>query len=67
MPTLVIHGENDPLVPPGNGRQTAAAVPGSRLVMIPAMGHALPRQVWPQVVEAITAVAAEPGEPDRPD
>ena len=67
MPTLVIHGENDPLVPPANGRQTAAAVPGSRLVMIPGMGHALPQQVWPQVVDAITAVAAEPAKPDRPD
>jgi pimeloyl-ACP methyl ester carboxylesterase len=57
--TVVIHGENDPLVPPANGRQTAAAVPGARLVMVPGMGHALPEQVWPQLIDAITAVAAE--------
>ena len=57
IPTLVIHGENDPLVPPANGRQTAAALPRARLIMIPDMGHALPQQVWPQVVDAIAAVA----------
>jgi pimeloyl-ACP methyl ester carboxylesterase len=54
----VIHGEEDPLVPPGNGRQTAAAIPGARLIMIPGMGHALPEQVWPQVVDAIEVTSA---------
>jgi pimeloyl-ACP methyl ester carboxylesterase len=58
MPTLVIHGENDPLVPPGNGRQTAATLPNTRLIIIPGMGHALPEQVWPQVVDAIATVAS---------
>lgn len=58
IPTLVIHGENDPLVPPENGRQTAAALTSARLIMIPAMGHGLPDQVWPQVVDAIAAVAS---------
>ena len=57
-PTLVIHGENDPLVPPANGRQTEAALPGAQLIMVPGMGHALPEQVWPQLVDAIKAVAA---------
>jgi pimeloyl-ACP methyl ester carboxylesterase len=54
----VIHGENDPLVPPGNGRQTAAALANPRLIMIPGMGHALPEQVWAEVVDAIAAVAS---------
>jgi pimeloyl-ACP methyl ester carboxylesterase len=58
IPTLVIHGENDPLVPPQNGRQTAAALPDARLILIPGMGHALPERVWPQVVDAISAVAS---------
>ena len=58
IPTLVIHGDNDPLVPPENGRQTAAALPDARLIMIPGMGHALPDQVWPQVVDAIVTVAS---------
>jgi pimeloyl-ACP methyl ester carboxylesterase len=57
IPTLVIHGEEDPLVPPDNGRQTAAALPNARLIMIPDMGHNLPERVWPDVVDAIVALA----------
>jgi pimeloyl-ACP methyl ester carboxylesterase len=58
VPSLVVHGENDPLVPPDNGRQTAAAIPGARLLIIPGMGHNLPQRVWPEVLDAITDVAA---------
>jgi 3-oxoadipate enol-lactonase len=39
MPVLVIHGETDQLVPAENGRIVAAAIPGSRLVMIPRASH----------------------------
>jgi 3-oxoadipate enol-lactonase len=39
MPTLVIHGETDQLVPPENGRIIAKAIPGSRLVMLPHASH----------------------------
>jgi len=39
MPTLVIHGETDQLVPPENGRIVAKAIPGSRLLMIPHASH----------------------------
>jgi len=39
MPTLVIHGETDQLVPPENGRIVAAAIPGAKLVMIPHASH----------------------------
>jgi pimeloyl-ACP methyl ester carboxylesterase len=53
MPVLVIHGEEDPLVPPDNGRQAAAAVPAARLMMIPGMGHAMPERVWPDIRRAI--------------
>jgi pimeloyl-ACP methyl ester carboxylesterase len=58
VPSLVIHGEEDPLIPPENGRLTAAALPGSQLLMIPGMGHNLPERVWPQVVDAIARLAA---------
>jgi pimeloyl-ACP methyl ester carboxylesterase len=58
MPVLIIHGEVDPLVPADNGRQTAAAIPGARLMMIPGMGHNLPPRVWPQVLDAIVAQAS---------
>jgi 3-oxoadipate enol-lactonase len=39
MPTLVIHGETDRLVPPENGRIIANAIPGARLVMLPNASH----------------------------
>jgi len=58
IPTLVIHGDQDPLVPPENGRQTAAAMLNARLIMIPGMGHALPEQVWSQVVDALVEVTS---------
>ncbi len=58
IPTLVIHGENDPLIPPDNGRQTAAALPVARLMMIPAMGHNLPPRVWPEVLDAVVEVTS---------
>jgi len=53
IPALVIHGSNDPLVPPEAGHATARAIPGAKLVVIDRMGHTLPRQIWPQVVDAI--------------
>lgn len=52
-PTLVVHGLEDPLVQPSGGVATAKAVPGSRLVMYPEMGHDLPRRRWPEVAAAI--------------
>ena len=54
-PTLVLHGEADPLVDVSGGRATAAAVPGAELVTFPGMGHDLPRALWPRLVDAITA------------
>ncbi len=41
-PTLVVHGDRDPMVHPSGGRATAAAIPGARLETIPGMGHDLP-------------------------
>ncbi len=58
VPTVVVHGDADPLVDPSGGRATAAAVPGAELIMIPGMGHDLPEQVWPQIIDAITAAVA---------
>lgn len=39
VPTLVLHGEDDRLVPAENGRRIAANVPGAELVMIPDANH----------------------------
>lgn len=53
VPTVVIHGEQDPLIGVSGGRATAAAIPGAELVVVPGMGHDLPRAAWPQMVDAI--------------
>jgi len=53
VPTLVIHGEDDPLIQVSGGEATAKAVPGAKLVKIPGMGHDFPPQLWPTFVDAI--------------
>jgi pimeloyl-ACP methyl ester carboxylesterase len=58
VPTVVIHGKNDVLVNPSGGRATANAIPNARLKMIDGMGHDLPRQLWPTLVEEIACNAA---------
>ena len=50
---LVIHGTVDPLVRPEGGQDTAASIPGAKLLMIEGMGHALPIPMWPQIIDAI--------------
>jgi pimeloyl-ACP methyl ester carboxylesterase len=56
-PMLVIHGEADPLIPLACGIDTAESVPGSTLVIVKGMGHALSIPFWPQIIEAIAAHA----------
>lgn len=53
VPTLVVHGADDPLVPPAAGEDTARAIPGARLELIPEMGHDLPEPLIPDLVERI--------------
>ena len=57
MPTLVVHGRVDRLVPLSGGEATAAAIPGARLLVLDEMAHDLPEPLWPQVVDAIAEVA----------
>lgn len=52
-PTLVVHGDRDPLIPVGAGRTVARAVPGAWWLPIAGMGHDIPRAVWPQLVDAV--------------
>jgi len=54
IPTLVIHGSADPLAPVECGKNTAAAIPGAKLMIIDGMGHDLPDGgAWPQIIDAI--------------
>jgi pimeloyl-ACP methyl ester carboxylesterase len=41
VPTIIIHGDHDPLVPVPNARHLAAVIPGSRLYVVEGMGHTL--------------------------
>ena len=63
VPTTVVHGQADPLVPFRGGRATAAAIPDARLIAIPGMGHDLPREVWPQLVDAVAETAGRAATP----
>ena len=49
-PTLVIHGSEDPLIPPEHGVHTAEQVAGAEFVLIEGMGHNLPESFHPQVI-----------------
>lgn len=55
VPTLVVHGDEDPLVPYPHGVALAEAIPGASLVTMPGVGHALPPTVLPDVVPALVA------------
>ncbi|MDO8322445.1 MAG: alpha/beta hydrolase [Phenylobacterium sp.] len=57
-PTVVIHGEADPLVPVEGGRDTAASIPGAELHTIPGMGHDLPHQLIPRIADLIERATA---------
>jgi pimeloyl-ACP methyl ester carboxylesterase len=58
-PTLVIHGEADPLVDPSGGRATAAAIPGARLHLVPGMGHDMPQELSDPFVAELAAHFAQ--------
>ncbi|GAA4391707.1 hypothetical protein GCM10023088_69100 [Actinomadura verrucosospora] len=52
-PTLVVHGEDDPFFPLGNGRALAAEIPSAELLVLPGTGNELPRRTWDAVVPAL--------------
>ena len=53
-PTLVLHGSDDPLVPPEAGRDTAANIAGAELLIVEGMGHDLPPSLFEFVAGAIS-------------
>jgi pimeloyl-ACP methyl ester carboxylesterase len=56
-PVLVMCGGADPLLRPRASRDAAAAIPGARLVILPQVGHALPRPLWPTIAQQMRALA----------
>jgi pimeloyl-ACP methyl ester carboxylesterase len=59
VPTLVLHGEQDPLVQVDGGRATAAAIPGAELHVVDGMGHDLPTELLEDFAERISALASQ--------
>ena len=59
LPTLVIHGKADPLVPVTGGQDTHEAITGSELLLIEGMGHDLPVGTWDEIVPSISAFTAK--------
>jgi pimeloyl-ACP methyl ester carboxylesterase len=53
VPTLVVHGLDDTLIDPSGGRRTAELLPGAHLLELADMGHDMPPQLWPILVNAI--------------
>jgi pimeloyl-ACP methyl ester carboxylesterase len=57
-PTLVIHGEHDPLIPVAAAHDLARRIPGARLEIIPGWGHDLPEPLWPRLAAEVAVTAA---------
>jgi pimeloyl-ACP methyl ester carboxylesterase len=57
VPTLVLHGQADPLVPVAAGHDLKAKIAGARIDLVDGMGHDLPAPLWPRFVAGIAGVA----------
>ncbi len=53
VPTLVLHGDSDPIVDKSGGEAVARAIPAAQLRIFPGMGHDLPAALWPTFADAI--------------
>ena len=60
VPTVVIHGTDDPLIDVSGGEATAAAIPGAELLLIEGMGHDLPAGAWQRMVAGLAAPLDRP-------
>ena len=55
VPTLVIHGTEDPFNSIKAGKEIVTAIPGAELLILDGMGHSFPREVMPQIINALVA------------
>jgi pimeloyl-ACP methyl ester carboxylesterase len=60
VPSLIIHGNEDPLVPLAGGKATADAIPGSKFMIIKGMGHVMPNLnvYWDDIKNAMIDLMA---------
>ena len=59
-PVLVLHGDQDPILRVSAARATARAIDGTRLVILPGVGHDLPAPLWPQIADEVRQLADRP-------
>jgi pimeloyl-ACP methyl ester carboxylesterase len=52
-PTLIIHGDEDPLMSVEGGKEISQLIPSAKLLIINGMGHDMPKEVWSQITDAI--------------
>lgn len=57
VPTLVVHGEEDPLFRLPLAEATVAAIPGATLLVEPGVGHEFVRRSWPLVIPAVLRIS----------
>ncbi|MBB4932527.1 pimeloyl-ACP methyl ester carboxylesterase [Lipingzhangella halophila] len=60
VPTLVLHGRDDPLIRPSAASAIASRIPGARLVTLPGVGHDIPAPVWHTVAAEVRGLADSP-------
>lgn len=56
-PTLILHGQDDPLIPVAAAHDLHRRIPGSRIELIPGWGHDLPEPLWPRLAQSVAGVA----------
>jgi pimeloyl-ACP methyl ester carboxylesterase len=61
-PTLVVHGEEDPIFPLAHGQALAEEIPGAQLIVISRLGHELPPRIWDELVAAVVQHTSPPDE-----
>ena len=54
VPTLILHGEDDTMLPPAHGLHTHELITGSTYISYPGMGHRLPPELLPTVMSEMT-------------
>jgi pimeloyl-ACP methyl ester carboxylesterase len=59
-PTLVIHGDEDPVFPLGHGEALAREIPDAELLVLGGSGHLPTRPVWDRVIPAILGISSTP-------
>ncbi len=60
-PALVLHGADDPLIPVEGAQDTAASIPGAKLVVVPGMGHDFTQALVPVYLREVGGFIASVG------